>query len=353
MKQRGLRGGAKKAGLPPGTPVLTGFAGEGPPLLSLFAYDSASVDESRPTALAAVAPPRGKVAWLNVDGLQDTALIEQIGARFGLHSLVLEDILNTNQRAKTEDHGDYLYMALRMLRWDPESQAILGEQVSVILTDSCVISLQERPGDVFDRVRERIRKDQGRVRRMGADYLAYSLLDAVVDEYFVILEHVESRLEALEDELLADPQIGSLERIHGMRKEMVGLRRSVWPLRELIGGLERTESPMVAKETRPYLRDLYDHAVRIFEATESMREIANSLVEMYLSSVNNRMSSVMKVLTMIATIFIPLTFLAGLYGMNFQFMPELHWPWAYPTLLAVMALAAGAMVWLFRRRGWF
>jgi magnesium transporter len=296
---------------------------------------------------------RGEVAWLNVNGLGDTETIKEITRELGLHPLIVEDILNTDQRARFDEQQEKLFCCLKMLHWNEEEQAIEDEHVSLVLTGPLVVTFQEHAGDVFDRVRERIRKGQGRIRTMGPDYLAYSLLDAVVDGYFLILEELQEAVEQLEDDLLGRQARNGLERIHHLRRQLMTLKRAIWPMRELVSGLERVEGGTISRDTRPYLRDLHDHVIQVVEITDSLKEILGGLVEIHLSEVNNRMSSVMKVLTSIATIFIPLTFVAGIYGMNFQHMPELAWRWGYPAVLAVMGLIAGGLIVFFKRRGWF
>ncbi len=292
------------------------------------------------------------IRWINVDGLSDTQLIEALTTRFGIHPLVLEDVTNLDQRPKLEDYGDYLFAVLKMLTFDDETGKLLSEQVSVILGDRFVISIQEHVGDVFGPVRERLRTGKGKLRKMGGDALAYSLLDAVVDGYFTILEKSGERVEALEEELVTSPTRETLHALHDQKRELLFLRRSIWPMRELIGNLERRESPLVTEPLAPYLRDLYDHAVQVLETVESLRETLSGLLDIYLSSLSNRMNEIMKVLTVISTLFIPLTFIAGVYGMNFRFMPELGWRWGYPATWGVMIVIAGFMLRYFHRKGW-
>ena len=292
------------------------------------------------------------VTWINVDGLHEVDIIEKTGAYFGIHPLVLEDILHTGQRPKTEDFGDYIFTVVKMLFYDVQKEEIVAEQMSMILGPRYVISFQETQGDVFDPNRERIRNGKGRIRKAGADYLAYVLIDAIVDQYFVILENLEERIESLEEELITNPIPETLQMIHKLKGLMIFLRKSVWPLRELVNSLERGESSLIAESTGIYLRDVYDHTIEVIETIETFRDMVSGMLDIYLSSVSNRMNEVMKVLTIIATIFIPLTFIVGIYGMNFKYMPELEWHIGYPVALAVMLLIEAFLLLYFRRKKW-
>ena len=278
-------------------------------------------------------------------------IIEKLGKCYNLHPLLQEDILNTEQRPKMEDFGDYLFLALKMLNYD-ENGVIEAEQVSLVLGSKYVISFQEHEGDVFNSIRERIRKKKGRIRKSGADYLAYALLDAIVDNYFIILENIEERIEATEKLLTANPATETLQSIRELKKDAIFLRKSIWPLREVISNLEESESPLIHESLGAYLRHVYDHTIQIIDTVESLRDTISGLLDVYLSTLSNRMNEVMKVLTIFASIFIPLTFIAGIYGMNFTFMPELDWQWGYFAALCIMALAAGAMLVYFKRKKW-
>jgi len=279
-------------------------------------------------------------------------IIEKMGNHFNIHPLVLEDILNTGQRPKMEDFVDYIFVVLKMLYYDEKENEVRAEQVSVILGSNYVISFQETEGDVFDPIRERIRNDRGRIRKMGADYLAYALIDIIVDNYFAILEKLGEKIEDIEDELVTNPALETLQSIHSLKREMIFLRKSVWPLREVINRLERWESPLINKSLDIYLRDMYDHTIQVIDSIETFRDMLSGLLDIYLSSVSNRMNEIMKVLTIIATIAIPLTVITGLYGMNFQFMPELQWQWSYPIVLLAMLTLGLLMIRYFRRRKW-
>ena len=347
-------GQSRKRGLPPGTPVFVGQAREEAPEVTLFDYDEAQFRTERVTDIAGCASLKDKpsVTWINASGLHDVGLIQSLSEAFGLHPLVQEDILNTNQRPKVEDHGDYLYVVLRMLQWSDAAGEAVAEQVSLVLGRGFVLSFQERAGDVFDSIRDRIRAGKGRIRKMGADYLAYSLIDAVVDAYFVVLEKQGEKLEALEEELTLAPDRTTLRRINALKREVLLLRKSVWPLREVLSGLERTESGLLSDGLGIYLRDAYDHTIQIVDTIETFRDLLASTFDTYLSALSNRTNEVMKLLTIVATIFIPLTFIVGIYGMNFKYMPELDWAWGYAAVLLLMAVVAGAMVLYFRRKKW-
>lgn len=295
------------------------------------------------------------VTWINISGLHDVAVIQNLGEHFGLHPLALEDVLNVGQRPKLESYDDHLFIVLCMLRWQ---DGLNSEQVSLFLGRHYVITFQEVEGDVFDPVRERIRKGGTRIRRAGPDYLTYALIDRVVDELFPILEVYGERLEQLEEALIEAPTREAREGIYRIKRDLLALRRSVWPERELINGLVRDDSQLIHPETTIYLRDCYDHTVQILDIIETYRDLAAGLTDLYLSSLSNRMNEIMKMLTLIATIFIPLTFIAGIYGMNFNpqaspwNMPELNWYWGYPAVLLVMAVIAIVMLLYFRRRKW-
>lgn len=298
---------------------------------------------------------RRPVTWVNVDGLGDVDVLSRLGRVFDLHPLALEDIVHTHQRPKVEPYGGQLFVVARMPRPDGSGGS---EQVSLCLGEGWLVTFQERRGDCLDPVRGRIRARLQRISSAGPDYLAYAVLDAIIDSYFPMLESYADRLEALEDEVLKSPVSETLAEVHRIKRELQGLRRDVWPLRDVVNGLLRDAGQAVTEQTRVFLRDCYDHAVRLMELTETLREVASGLVELYLSNVSNRMNEVMRVLTVVSTVFIPLTFIAGVYGMNFDpdasrlSMPELRWAWGYPVCLAVMALIGGGMLLFFRRLGW-
>jgi magnesium transporter len=292
----------------------------------------------------------GTTTWINFVGLQDLEALKGLSEHFGIHPLVQEDVVNTHQRPKVEDFDSYLYIVLHMLYLEPGDFAVRSEQISLILHGDTVISFQEVPGDVFEGVRDRLRKGKGRIRTWGADYLLYALLDAVVDNYFLMLERTGDLIDDLEAQLLVHPEPGQLAQVHAMKREMIILRKAIWPLREVIAKLERTESVLLDDRISPFLRDVYDHTVQVAESVETFRDMLSGLQDLYLSSVSNKMNEVMKVLTVTATIFVPLTFVAGIYGMNFEHMPELGWSWSYPAFWGVITTAAAGMLVFFKRR---
>ena len=351
---RHLKTGSRKAGLPPGTLIHVGDKRTETVKICLIDYDETHVEERGDVKLEDCLPFKGlpTVTWLNVTGIHDVGVIKGFEAAFGIHPLVLEDIVHSGQRPKLEDHGDYIYIVLKMLLNANGAEGVDAEQVSLILGPNFVISFQERDGDVFDAIRERIKEGKGRLRKAGSDYLAYALIDAIVDNYFVVLETVGERIETIEEDVLTTVDPSTLKEIQDMKREMIMLRKSVWPLREAISNMERTESPLIGDGVRPYLRDVYDHTIQVIETVETFRDTISGTLDIYLSAVSNRMNEVMKVLTIIATIFIPLTFIAGVYGMNFKFMPELEWEWGYLVVWIGMIVLAGAMLWGFRRKKW-
>ncbi len=294
------------------------------------------------------------MTWINIDGIHEVEIIEKIGSHFGFHPLMLEDIVNTGQRPKLEDSESYIFIVLKMLYFDEKAGEINAEQVSLIIGSNFVISFQEKEGDVFNHIRERIRSAKGRIRKTGADYLAYSLLDAIVDNYFLILEKSGERIGAMEEEVVANPTPPTLQIIHHLKRDIIFLRKSVWPLREVVNGLERSESKLIKKTTRIFLRDVYDHAIQVIDTIETFRDTISGMLDIYLSSVSNKMNEVMKVLTIIATIFIPLTFIAGIYGMNFNpeasawNMPELNWRFGYFLSLVAMLTVGFVIVAYFK-----
>lgn len=353
-KLKFIRRHSKKSGLPPGTLVYLGEKKVEQVRISYIDYDEQNYQEKRVSKIEECFPLKATptVSWINIDGLHEVEILEKLGGQFELHPLMLEDILNTDQRPKYDDFDKHIFIVLKMLSFDEETQSVESEQVSLVLGENFVISFQERVGDVFEPIRERIRNGKGRIRKMGPDYLTYSLLDAIVDNYFVILEKLGDKIEVMEEELVGDPTQKTLHQIHYLKKEMIYLRRSVWPLRELISGMERSESPLIEDSTDAYLRDLYDHTIQVIDTVETFRDMISGMLDTYLSSLSNRMNSIMKVLTIIATIFIPLTFVAGVYGMNFAYMPELKWRWGYPAVLLVMLIIAAAMLLYFKRKKW-
>jgi magnesium transporter len=344
----------KDVGLPPGSVVFVGEDKTGPVQFSVIDYTGDDLDEKTLDDAADVLPYRDSptTTWINVSGVHDEAAIRTIGEHFGLHPLIQEDIVHTGQRPKLEVYDDHVYVVSKMLYHDDEEDHLRAEQVSFVLGGSYLISFQEDPGDVFDPVRKRIRDGRGRIRSAGTDYLTYALLDVIVDHYFVILEELGARTEEIEDEVLDDPQPETQERINDLRRDLIFMRRMTWPVRELLSQLQRLDSPLWTEETRPFVRDTYDHAVQVLDLVESLRDVVGGLTDLYMTSLSNRMNEIMKVLTIIGTIFIPLTFVAGIYGMNFEYMPELTVWYGYPVAMSVMALIAGVLLVYFRRKEW-
>lgn len=360
MTTRFVKRASEKFGLPPGTIVHVGEKRAETVNITVIDYDKDHLQIKRVSDIEEVFPFRDSptVTWINIDGIHDATIIERLGTHFNIHPLVLEDILHTTQRPKVEDFENYIYIVLRMFYLQEKRNEhevdteIISEQVSLILGTNFVISFQEAGGDTFDPVRTRIRNSKGRIKELGADYLAYALIDSIVDNYFVILEKLGERIEILEDELLDEPTPDTLGELHELKNEMIFLRKSAWPLREVSNNLLRIESNLITKFTQIYLKDVYDHTIQIIDTIETYRDMLSGMLDIYLSSLSNRMNEVMKILTIIATIFIPLTFLAGVYGMNFHYMPELSWKWGYPVLWCVMITIGLFMFSFFRKKKW-
>jgi magnesium transporter len=345
---------SKKVGLPPGTLVHIGEEQTHRVKITVIDYDEGQFQEKETKAVQECLPFKDKptVTWINIDGVHQLEIIEKVGKHFHLHPLILEDIMNTEQRPKMEDFGDHPFVMLKMLYHDEKDDAIKAEHVSLILGSNFVISFQEREGDVFSPVRERIRNAKGRIRKMGSDYLFYALADAIVDHYFIILERLGEKIESLEEEVTGEPTPTTSQAVHTLKREMLALRKSIWPLREVVGGLVRGESSLIQESTGIYLRNVYDHTIQIIDTIDTFRDMLSGMTEIYLSTISTNMNKVMKVLTIIATVFIPLTFIAGIYGMNFKFMPELEWQYGYPVILVSMIGMGIAMVIYFRIKRW-
>ncbi len=344
-----------KYGLSPGSLVYIGNKHAHEPVtISLIDYSADHLAEKSDISLEACeACIRSQsVTWINITGIHNPEIIERIGLAFHLHPLLLEDVLNTGGRPKLDDYEDYLFIVLKMIDRRGSAGAIEHEHVCLIVREGLVISFQEHAGDVFGPVRQRIRKGKGRIRKSGSDYLAYALIDMIVDHYFLVLEGFGDQIDTIQDTVLSSPEPLVLDTVHSLRRQLIYVRKSVWPVREIVASLLRGESPLISRETQLYLRDVYDHTVQIVETVEMFREVLSSALDIYLSSVNNRMSEVMKVLTVIATIFIPLTFIAGVYGMNFEYMPEFEWRYAYPVIWGIFIFAGGSMIAWFRFRKW-
>lgn len=328
------------------------------PQISFFQYSHDHVDERVVESPADLAAPMAQtgVLWVNVVGIGDPAILSELGERFGLHPLALADVAHVDQRAKAETYDEHLFLVMRMVRG---ASGEAHEQLSLFVRNGCVITFQERAGDCFDLVRERLRNPKGRIRQRGADYLAYALIDAVIDAYFAPLESLADRLDELEEAVLKEPSVALVHKLHVIKRDLLLLRRAVWPLREAINLLLRDDAhEVISSEVRPYLRDCYDHTIQVMDLLETYRELAASQMELYVSTISQRTNEIMKVLTMFASIFIPLTFIVGIYGMNFDpdyspwNMPEIRWTYGYPLILLFMAAVTLSILWFFKRRGW-
>lgn len=350
-----------KRGMPPGSLIFTGIQKMPAMKITSFDYNDKSFYEREIKNVEELRhyKENGHVSWINISGLHDVDKLAQVGEIFEIHPLILEDILNVNHLPKLEDYDKYLFLVSKMIDMKQDTKELNIEQVSFILTgNNCLLTFQEYDGDVFNIIRERIRSDKGRIRKLGADYLMYRLLDSIVDNYFYVLQDMDDTIEDVEDELIYDPNRTTIEIIHEMRKKIIRLRRAVTPLRDIIFSIEREKYPYIAKSTYIFLRDLYDHIRQNIETMENYREILNGMLEIYLSSSGQKLNEVVKVLTIISTIFIPLTFLAGIYGMNFNTsvsrwnMPELNWVFGYPLVLIVMIMIAVSMIFFFKKKKW-
>lgn len=349
----------KKTGLPPGALVYVGQGDDdisklAEPKLTLISYGPEVFDETTITsdALASLNAGAGKKLWLNVHGIHDTNLIKQIGQIFSLHPLVLEDILNTEQRPKVDEYDDYLFMETRYFYYEKESLSVSSEQISIVLGRNFILTFQERSTGAFAPVRERLRPEHSPMRTLGVDYLAYSLLDSIVDKYFHVLEQMDDDSEALEDALLANPSIAQLHSIHQLKRATIELRRVVWPLREVVNHLARNEHGFFSAATIPYLRDIYDHTVSFIESLESIRDSLSGLMDIYMTGVSNRVNLEVRALTVVAMLFMPATLIAGIFGMNFNYMPWIHERHGFWWAMSVMAAIAILMLMIFWRRQW-
>lgn len=343
-----------KTGLPPGSLVHLGDVKTAHPTITLLEYDANTIEErsfQTIEASRAYTPTHANV-WLNVYGLQEASIMSEIGSRFSLHPLVLEDILNTSQRAKVDDYGDYLYIVARAVEFDVDAIEVATEQISIVIGRHFVLTFQERPSGLFDPVRQRLRADISRMRSLGHDYLVYELLDALVDRYFLVLESITDRAEELEDQVLHNASPALLARINHFKRETVDLRRAVWPMREVINQLIRADTRFFRTETQPYLRDVYDHTVHVIESQDAMRDLIGDMLEVYLSSVSNRLNVEVRLLTVITIIFMPATLISGIFGMNFHIMPLLDQHDGFSMAIGMMLAVAATMGAVFWRRNW-
>jgi magnesium transporter len=345
---------AQKSGLPPGTPVHIGERMVEEVTIKVHQFTEHQLEQfvvSGPLDSLNLKKDQ-MTTWINVQGLQQVETLQTLANVFGWHPLVVEDLVNTCQRPKLEDYGDYLFIVLKRLRFTKQSQTIQVEQVSIIQGPKYVVTLQESADDAFGHVLDRLQNDMGRIRSSGTDYLAYEIVDAIVDQYFGVLEQVDQHIEDLEDEVLENPSPESLQKLQRIKRDTITIRSSVWPLREVMHHLQHSESSLVTKATSFYFRDVYDHTVIVIETIEISRDILAGVMDIYLTSLSNRMNETMKILSTIATIFLPLTFITGIFGMNFQRMGVLQWEWGFPVLLILMLVLTGGMLVYFRRKMW-
>lgn len=344
-----------KTGMPPGTLVHTGEEVAAEPKIVMVLYDQQDLVEREitdPAEFSSISAA-GKVAWLNIEGVHRPEVISQVGEVLQIHPLVLEDIANTSQRPKVEEYDKYDFMVLRALLPVKTEDLTRDAQISIIFTSDWVVTFSEYGFTPLSSVLKRLKGAKSRIREKGTDYLVYTFIDTVVDNYFLTLESVGESIESVEDEIFTLPDKNTLQRLHVLKREMAIIRRAIWPLREVINNIVRNDFSFVQEENLKYYRDVYDHTIQVIETIESFRDIVSGLFDIYLSSVSQRMNEVMKVLTIIATIFIPLTLIAGIYGMNFEYMPELSWRWGYWLVLAVMALLGVGMAYYFKKKDWF
>ena len=347
MQTKYSRRRRNKPGSPPG--ILTVDPDARAPRLTLVKLDAGSVTFHDAPDLNALQPPKTGAIWLNVDGLGDAETLQKIAQIFGLHPLAMEDVVNLNQRPKLDDYEGHHFIVVRM---PEENDGFRTEQVAMFLGERFVVTFQEHQGDVFDPVRTRLKNPQSAIRGRGAGYLAYALIDSVTDAYFPLLEALGDRLELLEDDVVMRPSSEQVKTIHTLKHQLMMVRGAVWPMRDLLSSLVRDDGGHFTEATVPYLRDCQDHTFQLMDVIETYREIASGLVDLHLSSQANSTNEVMRVLTLIATIFIPLTFVVGVYGMNFADMPELQWRWGYPAVMIGMAVMAVALAVWFKRKGW-
>ncbi len=343
---------SKKTGLPPGTLVHIGEKKPDKVAITAFNYAGTRCDERQDLSPDVLAPSTDEsVTWVDIGGVHRMDILESFGKQFQLHPLLLEDIANTDQRPKLDDYENRLFLVMKMLSVT-DRQEIVVEQVSLVLGPNFVLSFQENGADVFTSVRDRLRGGKGRLRQTGADYLLYALIDAIVDQYFEVLEALSEKIEALQDLVVSDPKPETLHKIHNLKRQLLFLRRAVWPLREAANSLSRSECPLLQESTKIFFRDVYDHVIQIVDTIETLREMVSTSLDIYLSSISYRLNTVMKVLTIITTIFMPLTFIVGIYGMNFEHMPELKWEWGYPLVLGLMVAIMIAMLGFFKHKKW-
>ncbi|MDI1230913.1 MAG: magnesium/cobalt transporter CorA [Methylobacter sp.] len=344
---------SEKSGLPPGSLVHVGEVHEHEHKITVIDYNKSTLTQRTIKSIAELLPYKttDTITWVIIDGLKDVSIIDAIGQHFDIHVLVLEDILNTHQRPKFEEFDDYLYIVIKAIALADEFN-VEYEQVSLLLLNKFVFTFKEKPDALFDPIFNRLNNDKGHLRNLGTDYLTYIIMDTIVDEYFALQDTFDELIENVEDELLSNPSAQTLNTIQKIKRELIFLRRSVSPMRELLASIQRSESPLLNDKTKRYFGDVYDHVIRVTEAMESYRDLIAGMLDIYLSSVSNKMNETMKILTVFASIFIPLTFIAGVYGMNFEYMPELKWRWGYPALWAVFIGVSVFLLRFFKKKNW-
>jgi len=349
-----IRKASKKIGLSPGSLVYVGEKQDQPVQISILNYDAEAHEEILNATVSDVAnfSPSKALTWIHVSGIHDIAVIEEIGKAFHLHALLLEDIVNTNHRPKIDDYDEYLFVILKMPLAGKADKGLQIEHVCMIIGHDYIILFEEGQSHIFDPVKERIKKGKGRLQKYGVDYLAYALIDMIVDQYYGVLESLGEEIEELEEASLENPDRQLLTRIHNCKHRVMYLRKFIWPFREMISMMLRGESSQIKDYVMVYLQDVYDHVIQIADTVESYRDLLSGIMDIYMSGVNNKMNEVMKVLTIIATLFIPLTFLAGIYGMNFKYMPELEWQFSYPVFWMVVLLIFLLMLVWFKHKKW-
>lgn len=354
MTSKIIKARVRKAGLPPGSLVASADRKTDKIHVTVFDYNAEKLVEHQNASLekCLLALQSSAVTWINICGIDDIQTIELVGRRFGLHPLLLEDIMSSGQRSKLDDYKDTLYIVVKMLTYNEEKQQVEDEQVSLVLGKNYLISFLESKNNIFAPIYDRLRPQNSRIRQKGADYLCYTLIDCLVDNYFLILEKVDGKLERLEEELIQQPTPKTLQKIQRTKREITLLRKSIWPMREVISNFRRIETPLIQDSTKLYIHDVYDHTIQAIDAIESFRDIAGGMLDIYLSNISQRMNEIMKVLTVITTIFVPLTFIASIYGMNFDNIPELHHPYGYYGVLSVMGTVTLGMLYYFKRKDW-
>lgn len=353
----GVKQRSKKAGLPPGTAIYTGTKKTDNPVMTVVVYDASNYYEKQGKNLSDCLPPTiapDATTWIDVVGLSDVALVNQITEHYQIHPLTMEDILNVGQRSKIDEYENYLFLTLKMINWHADKKNFSVEELSLVMGHGFILTFQEQRSDLFQPLHERLAASaQQSLRKQGSDYLGYRLIDLVVDQYFVVLEALGERIEKLEDAIVSDPSKKNARALYRLKRQMLVLRKTIWPIREVVNHLLREDAKVITSYTHLYLRDVYEHAIQALDTIDTFRDMLSNMLDIYISSLTNRMNEIMKVLTIIATIFMPVTFIASIYGMNFRNMPELNAQYGYPMVLTVMACVMGSMIYFFRRKKWW